>query len=57
MYGSVHFEAGADVIVQLLSEQLEDGTLGIGLQVTKNNDVVRTNLERLRVVRKPARPV
>jgi len=39
LYGSVHFEAGADVVVQLASEQEELGPLGIGLQVTKSNDV------------------
>jgi len=38
LYGSVHFEAGADVVVQLASEQEEMGPLGIGLQVTKVND-------------------
>jgi hypothetical protein len=39
MYGSVMFEAAADVVVQLLSEQEEDGPLGIGLQITKQNDI------------------
>ena len=38
LYGSVHFEAGADVIVQLASEQEEMGPLGIGLVTTKSND-------------------
>lgn len=41
LYGSVHFEAGADVVVRLLSEQDEDGPLGIGLDITKQNDVGR----------------
>lgn len=39
LYGSVHFEAGADLVVQLTSEQEEEGPLGIGLQLTKKNDV------------------
>lgn len=41
LYGSVMFEAAADVVVQLLSEQEEDGPLGIGLQITKQNDIGR----------------
>ncbi len=36
-FGSVHFDAGADLMVQLTS-QAKDGTLGIGLKVTKSND-------------------
>jgi hypothetical protein len=39
LYGSVHFEAGADVVVQLASEQEGEGPLGIGLQITKSNDI------------------
>lgn len=39
LYGGIHFEAAADVVVQLLSEQEEDGPLGIGLQITKQNDI------------------
>lgn len=38
VFGGVHFDAGADVVVQLLSEQDEGGPLGLGLQITKNND-------------------
>lgn len=42
LYGGIHFEAGADVVVRLLSEQDEDtGTLGLGYQVTKENDLGR----------------
>lgn len=44
VYGGIHFEAGADVVVQLLSEQEEDGPLGIGLQITKQNDIGRVPL-------------
>jgi len=39
VYGGIHFEAGADVVVQLLSEQKAMGPLGIGLDITKNNDI------------------
>lgn len=46
-YGSIHFEAGADVVVQLLSEQDEGGPLGIGLQVTKENDIGKQPLRIL----------
>lgn len=38
IYGSVHFEAGIDVGVQLITESRGD-TLGVGLRVTKANDV------------------
>jgi hypothetical protein len=42
LYGGVHFEAGADIVACLLSQQEDDGPLGIGLQITKQNDVGRT---------------
>ncbi len=39
-FGSVHFEAGEDVGVRLLSQPDNNGlTLGIGLKVTKANDL------------------
>lgn len=38
VYGSIHFEAGADIVVQLTSQTGAD-TLGIGLQIVKANDV------------------
>lgn len=41
VFGGVHFDAGADVVAQLLSEQEEGGPLGLGLQITKNNDTGR----------------
>jgi hypothetical protein len=37
-FGSVHFDAGADLAVQLTSETVND-TLGVGLKITKSNDV------------------
>ena len=39
LFGSVHFEAGADVVVRLATEVKDDGTLGIGWEITKSNDV------------------
>lgn len=47
LYGSIHFEAGADVVVQLRSQQEEDGPLGIGLQMMKQNDTSKHPLEIL----------
>ena len=37
VYGSIHFDAGADIIVQQVSEAKEK-SLGIGLNITKAND-------------------
>jgi hypothetical protein len=33
VYGTVHFDAGADLMVKLTSEQDEDGPLGISLEM------------------------
>jgi len=38
VYGSVHFDAGADIVIQQVSEARER-SLGIGLNITKANDV------------------
>ena len=43
LYGSVHFEAGADVLVRLATE-VHETRLGIGLQVVKANDLPLTRL-------------
>lgn len=40
VFGSVHFEAGQDVGVRLLSQTVND-TTGIGLDITKANDLPR----------------
>jgi len=50
-YGSVHFDAGADVMVQLTSQQdaHSGAPLGIGLQVTKQNDFAKA-MGRLQIV-------
>jgi len=39
LYGSIMMDAGADIVVQLNSETKPDGTLGIGWQITKKNDL------------------
>lgn len=39
IFGGIHFEAGADIVVQILSQQSQNGTLGLGLQITKANDI------------------
>ncbi len=39
VFGSIHFDAGADIVLQLSSCQTEDGTLGVALQITKANDI------------------
>lgn len=42
IFGSIHFDAGIDVGVQMLSETREDGrTIGIGLKISKANDIRR----------------
>ena len=46
MFGSMHFEAGADIIVQLLTEY-QDDRIGVGLQVVKSNDMKRPPLGSL----------
>ncbi len=38
-FGSIMLDAGADICVQLASQILDDGTLGIGWEITKQNDV------------------
>ncbi len=44
-FGSQMFDAGEDIGVQLLSELKEDGTLGVGWQITKANDIGRYPLQ------------
>ncbi len=39
IFGGVHFEAAADLVVQLSSETKDSRTLGIGFQITKRNDL------------------
>lgn len=39
MYGTIMQDAGADICIQLLSQVKDNGMLGIGLQITKRNDI------------------
>jgi hypothetical protein len=45
VYGSQMFDAGMDVGVQLVSQRHSDGRLGVGLQITKRNDVPKGKQE------------
>jgi hypothetical protein len=47
VFGSVHYEAGADIVIQLMSEAA-DTELGIGLQIIKANDIGRQPIKVLR---------
>jgi hypothetical protein len=38
-FGSIMLDAGADICVQLSSQITDDGTLGIGWEITKQNDI------------------
>lgn len=46
LYGSIHYECGEDIGVLVRSTLLEDGTLGIGLDMQKAND---GRLARMRI--------
>jgi len=39
IFGGVHFDAAADLVVQLSAETKDVRTLGIGFQITKRNDL------------------
>ena len=39
VYGGIMFDAGADITIKLSSEATDANTLGIGLEVTKSNDM------------------
>jgi hypothetical protein len=45
VFGSVHFEAGADLMVSLTSE-VDDNLMGVGLKVTKSNDTPKRPMEK-----------
>ena len=48
VFGSQMFDAGADIIVQQISERIEGSdTLGVGLRITKGNDIPRYPLQVL----------
>ena len=39
VFGGIHFDAGADIVIQLSSETKMDSTLGVGYEITKKNDL------------------
>jgi len=39
VFGSQMFDAAADMAVQVMSQKIQDGRLGVGLKVTKANDI------------------
>ncbi len=39
LYGSIMQDAGADICIQISSQIKDDGVLGIGWQITKQNDI------------------
>jgi hypothetical protein len=43
--GSMMFDAGADVLIQLLTERQNDGTLGLGFKMIKQNDIPEVPLK------------
>ncbi len=47
LYGSIHFEAGADVVIRLLSEQVGERKRGVGFQITDANE---TGVRRMEVL-------
>jgi hypothetical protein len=47
VYGSIYFEAAADIVIQMLYDQ-EDEHLGIGLKVIKGNDLGKQPVLALR---------
>lgn len=46
IFGSIHFDAGADVVIHLISEQKET-SLGVALKITKANDLPHFPMEML----------
>ena len=47
VYGSIYFDAAADIVIQMLSDQ-QDDHLGIGLKVVKGNDLGKQPVLALR---------
>ena len=45
LYGSVMQDAGADICVQLSSQTTDEGTLGVGWELTKQNDTGKRGQE------------
>jgi hypothetical protein len=47
IFGGIHFDAGADVVVRVTAEEKGEQLLGVGLKITKANDVPKPDLEVL----------
>lgn len=45
IFGGIHFEAGADIVIQLKSQISNNGTLGLGYEIVKANDLPHYNQE------------
>lgn len=45
IFGGIMFEAGADIVVRISSEISKEGTLGVGYEITKSNDIARPKQE------------
>lgn len=44
MFGSVHFDAGADVMVRQVKQARNQDELGVGLEITKGNDLPKVGM-------------
>jgi len=49
VFGSVHYQNAADVVVRVVGDDSEEGQLGIGLKVTKKNDLGKVPIMALKV--------
>jgi hypothetical protein len=49
IFGSMHFEAGADVNIRILGDRKSDTELGVGLQVVKANDLPPQPMQAVRL--------
>ncbi len=47
IFGGIHFDAGADVVVRVTAEERGEQLLGVGLKITKANDVPKPPMEVL----------
>lgn len=45
IFGGIHFDAGADIVVRITAEEKGEQLLGVGLQITKANDVPKPEME------------
>ncbi len=47
IFGGIHFDAGADIVVRVTAEEKGEQLLGVGLKITKANDVPKPDMEVL----------